>query len=46
MVQFAEFCINDRGIWPLEVAPRPIGGRAPRRFFVPLENPTAHRPEG
>jgi biotin carboxylase len=22
----AEFRINDRGIWPLEVAPRPIGG--------------------
>ena len=26
----AEFRINDRGIWPLEIAPRPIGGLCAR----------------
>lgn len=26
----AEFRINDRGVWPLEVAPRPIGGLCAR----------------
>lgn len=34
----AEFRINDKGIWPLEVAARPIGGLCARalRFKLPL----------
>ena len=36
----AEFRINDRGVWPLEVAPRPIGGMcAASLSFVSPENP-------
>jgi biotin carboxylase len=33
----AEFRVNDRGVWPLEVAPRPIGGMcaASLTFFSP-----------
>ncbi len=33
----AEFRINERGVWPLEVAPRPIGGLCGRalRFALP-----------
>jgi biotin carboxylase len=33
----AEFRINDRGIWPLEIAPRPIGGLCARslEFYSP-----------
>ncbi len=33
----AEFRINDEGVWPLEVAPRPIGGLCARalRFVAP-----------
>jgi predicted ATP-grasp superfamily ATP-dependent carboligase len=35
----AEFRINDEGIWPLEVAPRPIGGLCARALrFAPDEN--------
>ena len=35
----AEFRINDHGLWPLEVAPRPIGGLCARalRFLFPDE---------
>ena len=34
----AEFRINDEGVWPLEVAPRPIGGLCARslRFIDPV----------
>jgi ATP-grasp domain/L-amino acid ligase C-terminal domain 2 len=38
----AEFRINDDGVWPLEVAPRPIGGlcaRALRFLFSPEAQP-------
>lgn len=32
----AEFRVNDEGVWPLEVAPRPIGGLCARALrFVP-----------
>jgi len=36
----AEFRVNENGIWPLEVAPRPIGGLCGRalRFSFPLES--------
>jgi len=35
----AEFRINDEGIWPLEVAPRPIGGLCARALrFAPDAN--------
>jgi len=35
----AEFRINDRGVWPIEVAPRPIGGMcAASLSFVSPEN--------
>lgn len=36
----AEFRVNENGIWPLEVAPRPIGGLCARalRFSFPLES--------
>jgi hypothetical protein len=35
----AEFRLNQRGVWPIEVAPRPIGGLCARalRFVVPGE---------
>ena len=32
----AEFRINDEGVWPLEVAPRPIGGLCSRALRFPL----------
>jgi formate-dependent phosphoribosylglycinamide formyltransferase (GAR transformylase) len=36
----AEFRINDRGVWPIEVAPRPIGGMcAASLSFVSTRNP-------
>src|SRR5258708_3605395 len=38
----AEFRINDNGVWPLEVAPRPIGGLfppSPRFSFDPHAEP-------
>jgi hypothetical protein len=36
----AEFRINDHGVWPLEIAPRPIGGLCARalRFLLASEN--------
>jgi hypothetical protein len=36
----AEFRVNENGIWPLEVAPRPIGGLCARalRFTFPAES--------
>ncbi|HKT46504.1 MAG TPA: ATP-grasp domain-containing protein [Candidatus Acidoferrales bacterium] len=35
----AEFRTNERGVWPLEVAPRPIGGLCGRALrFTPREN--------
>jgi hypothetical protein len=36
----AEFRINENGVWPLEVAPRPIGGLCARalRFLLGSEN--------
>jgi predicted ATP-grasp superfamily ATP-dependent carboligase len=36
----AEFRVNDSGVWPLEVAPRPIGGLCARalRFSSPKES--------
>jgi biotin carboxylase len=35
----AEFRINDQGVWPLEIAPRPIGGLCARSLrFVEAEN--------
>jgi hypothetical protein len=36
----AEFRVNENGIWPLEVAPRPIGGLCARalRFSFPAES--------
>jgi biotin carboxylase len=35
----AEFRLNDRGVWPIEVAARPIGGLCARALrFVLLEN--------
>jgi biotin carboxylase len=38
----AEFRVNERGVWPLEVAPRPIGGLCARalRFVLPGEADT------
>jgi hypothetical protein len=35
----AEFRVNETGVWPLEVAPRPIGGLCARalRFSLPAE---------
>src|SRR5208337_1290208 len=34
----AEFRVNDEGVWPLEVAPRPIGGLCSRALrFGPVE---------
>jgi biotin carboxylase len=33
----AEFRINDKGVWPLEVAPRPIGGLCARSLQFSLE---------
>ncbi len=35
----AEFRLNDAGIWPLEIAPRPIGGLCARalQFFSPVD---------
>jgi biotin carboxylase len=35
----AEFRLNDEGVWPIEIAPRPIGGLCARalRFVVPGE---------
>jgi len=36
----AEFRINDRGVWPIEIAPRPIGGMcASSLAFVSLRHP-------
>jgi len=38
----AEFRINEEGVWPLEVAPRPIGGLCARALrFVSSENDEA-----
>jgi hypothetical protein len=39
----AEFRINDQGVWPLEVAPRPIGGLCARalRFYAEAANARA-----
>jgi predicted ATP-grasp superfamily ATP-dependent carboligase len=38
----AEFRINDEGVWPLEVAPRPIGGLCARALrFLEEENDAA-----
>jgi hypothetical protein len=35
----AEFRINEQGVWPLEIAPRPIGGLCARSLrFVEAEN--------
>jgi ATP-grasp domain/L-amino acid ligase C-terminal domain 2 len=36
----AEFRVNESGVWPLEVAPRPIGGLCARalRFSFPAES--------
>jgi len=36
----AEFRINEQGVWPLEIAPRPIGGLCARalRFLLASEN--------
>jgi ATP-grasp domain/L-amino acid ligase C-terminal domain 2/ATP-grasp N-terminal domain len=40
----AEFRLNDDGVWPLEVAPRPIGGMCARALrFAPDET---HQPIG
>src|SRR6267142_27627 len=35
----AEFRINDEGVWPLEVAPRPIGGLCARSLRFSFGNP-------
>ena len=36
----AEFRINEEGVWPLEVAPRPIGGLCARALrFAPVGKP-------
>ena len=36
----AEFRINEEGVWPIEVAPRPIGGLCARALrFCPLNEP-------
>src|SRR4029077_9484494 len=38
----AEFRINDDGVWPLEIAPRPIGGLCTRAlWFVSAANKTS-----
>ncbi len=38
----AEFRLNEQGVWPIEVAPRPIGGLCARalRFVTPLSAET------
>jgi hypothetical protein len=36
----AEFRINDDGVWPLEVAPRPIGGLCARALRFPFGSPS------
>lgn len=36
----AEFRINDEGVWPLEVAPRPIGGLCARSLRFALDSST------
>src|SRR6202171_4314634 len=36
----AEFRINDDGVWPLEVAPRPIGGACARALRVLFDAPS------
>jgi ATP-grasp domain/L-amino acid ligase C-terminal domain 2 len=42
----AEFRINERGVWPIEVAPRPIGGMcAASLAFVSRQIPIAHDSE-
>jgi predicted ATP-grasp superfamily ATP-dependent carboligase len=35
-----EFRLNERGVWPIEVAPRPIGGLCARALRFQLENET------
>src|SRR5258708_2348789 len=41
----AEFRINDRGVWPIEVAPRPIGGMcAASLLFVRTTSASASEP--
>ena len=41
----AEFRINDEGVWPLEVAPRPIGGLCARALrFAPDASKPNHWP--
>jgi len=36
----AEFRLNERGVWPIEVAPRPIGGMCARALeFISRANP-------
>ena len=41
----AEFRINEDGVWPLEVAPRPIGGLCARALRF-VESPIRCRPSG
>jgi biotin carboxylase len=36
----AEFRINDQGVWPLEIAPRPIGGLCARALSVAPDSST------
>ena len=36
----AEFRVNDAGVWPLEVAPRPIGGLCARALRFPFGSPS------